>query len=125
MQVSQFIHITGATGPHARKVNGVYELTDEIHNGRALFRKKDDNDKWLRYVPNKTWMVSSTSDKDKNNSSGWLCSLEADLIDPTQATWLVWDNVKWDKQSSVTANKVCGMMPMTNNYNNWKHGGFT
>ena len=53
--------ISGATGPNAASVNGVFEPTGEIYNGKVLFAKRGDADKWLRFVAGHSfWIVSST-----------------------------------------------------------------
>ena len=43
----------------------------EAYNGRALFQKKEDSDKWLLYNKDKTWWVTSTENKDANDTRGW------------------------------------------------------
>jgi len=76
------VTVSGATGTNAAYVNGTYAPTGELHNGKTLFRKVNDPDKWLRYSKNDSWMVSSTSDKDANNNLCWAHSVEKDLAHP-------------------------------------------
>ena len=78
--------ITGAMGPYASFVNGVYEPMSEWHNGRMLLRKQGDTDAWLRYTPCKLWMICSTGDKDANSDIGWGRCKEWGLCDPTEAS---------------------------------------
>ena len=98
--------IAGATGPSAALVNGTYQPIDETYNGRVLFRKEGDGDKWLMYVTtdgSNYWMVSTTASKDANNGGGWAYCNEKGLPDPTQAaTWKVVDSGGFLKQPAVT-----------------------
>ena len=104
---SSTVRITGVTGANKDIINGVYEPTGEAYNGRALFRKKGDGDKWLRYVTSESlndWRVSSTSHKDANDDIGWLQCGEKGLEDPTQATsWKVYHSKdkRWDLQKDL------------------------
>ena len=43
--------LSGATGPFASFLNGVFEPTGEEHNGKPLLRKVGDPGWWLRYTP--------------------------------------------------------------------------
>ena len=53
------ICISNVTGPHAIKVNGVYELTDEVCSGLPVFQKKTESDIWVEYSESR-WRVLST-----------------------------------------------------------------
>ena len=42
------MEIRGATGSNAKCVNGVYEPTEERHDGRAVYRRTDGK-QWIEY----------------------------------------------------------------------------
>jgi hypothetical protein len=91
------IMVAGVTGEKADKLNGWYETTVELQNGKPLFRKLKNPDAWLRFTTDDTWMFSDTSDKDLNNpecwSSGWCVSVEAGKDLPTQVDmWKIYAN---------------------------------
>lgn len=48
-RVVRDVCISGATGLFADIVNGVYEPTSEHCCGMTVYRKREDNDKWLEY----------------------------------------------------------------------------
>ena len=98
--------IAGATGQDAATVNGTYHPTDEIYNGRVLFRKGGGGGQWLRYLTDQDrnyWMVSPTANKDANDDIGWAHCIETGLYDPAKAaTWTVYDGGEWGAQPAVT-----------------------
>jgi hypothetical protein len=79
---------------------------DEIHNGRVLFRKEGDGEKWLWYASDagrNFWVVGQTSDKDANNGCGWAYCVEKNLDDPADAaTWGVRVGGAFENQPAVT-----------------------
>jgi hypothetical protein len=86
------------------KVNGVFDLVPiELHNGRALFRKRDDEDVWLRCARNGDWMVSSTEAKDANNLRGWALAPGSDCDDlPPLSGWYMSDGKGWAPDDGIT-----------------------
>jgi hypothetical protein len=63
--------IGGATGTNAAKVNGIYEPTIELYNGKLLFQKHGMKDHWLHFdASTGFWIVSSTAGKDAKNTLG-------------------------------------------------------
>ena len=99
--VAEPLQISGATGPNAPFINGVYEPKGVAYNERPLFQKLGDGDKWLRYTLGNRWQVSPTSAKDANNNNGWLESVKLGLKQPTDATeWKVYDGTTkgWSAQ---------------------------
>jgi hypothetical protein len=77
------IMVAGVMGEKADKLNGWYQTTADLQNGKPLFRKLKDPDAWLRFTKKNTWMFSDTSDKDLNNSDGWCVSVQAGKDLPT------------------------------------------
>jgi hypothetical protein len=95
--------IRGAAGKNASKVNGIYEPTSEVYNGKLLFKKRDMKDLWLRFeASTSSWMVSSTADKDENNSVGWCHCNDEHLNDPKRAlVWKVRKGSSFEEQVEV------------------------
>ena len=98
--------ISGATGPKAASVNGVFEPTGEVYNGKVLFAKRGDADKWLRFVASTgKWTVSPTKDKDENSTNGWCFSAgpEKGHANPVCVTqWRVYTGSVVEDQASAT-----------------------
>jgi hypothetical protein len=85
--------VAGVMGGKAALLNGWYETTDDLQNGKPLFRKLKNPDAWLRFTTDKTWMFSDTSDKELNNTNGWCVSVEAGKDLPTQVDmWKIYAN---------------------------------
>jgi hypothetical protein len=61
--------LSGASGPSARFINGVFSPTGEEYNGKPLFRKVVDPDKWLRCTKTGFWVVTDTASKEANDGS--------------------------------------------------------
>ena len=94
--------ISGVTGPKADLVNGTYAPTGELHNGKTLFRKVNDADKWLRYATDGSWMVSPTSNKDANDNNCWAHSVEEELAHPALTkSWKTCEGGKWEVKYGV------------------------
>jgi hypothetical protein len=82
-------------GKKADKLNGWYETTVDLQNGKPLFRKLKNPDTWLRFTTDNTWMFSDTSDKDLNNTDGWCVSVEAGKDLPTHVDcWKIEEEVR-------------------------------
>ena len=81
--------LSGAKGPNASVINGVYVPVDEVYNDHVLYQKRSDPDWYLRYVKqNGYWSVSRSTDKDANNKTGKAHCAETFLPLPTLAkTW--------------------------------------
>jgi hypothetical protein len=84
------IMVAGVMGEKADLLNGWYETTVDLQNGKPLFRKLKTPDTWLRFTRDNTWMFSDTSDKDLNNTDGWCVSVEAGKDLPTHVhSWKI------------------------------------
>jgi len=84
------IMVAGVMGEKADKLNGWYQTTVDLQNGKPLFRKLEDSAAWLRFTRDKMWIFSDTSDKDLNNSDGWCVSVEAGKDLPTHVhSWKI------------------------------------
>ncbi len=90
------IMVAGVIGKNADTLNGWYETTGDLQNGKPLFRKLKTPDAWLRFTRDKKWMFSDTSDKDLNNNHGWCVSVEAGKDLPTEVDrWNIDNTWSW------------------------------
>ena len=61
---SRCVRIVGAMGPHAGRVNGMYEPTEEFSGDMPVYVKLGDADKLLEYcAPKNQWQVKPTASK--------------------------------------------------------------
>jgi len=96
------VRVDGASGDRASVVNGVFALEEELYNGRALYRKVGDPHRWLRFAPDRTWVISDTVAKDANNNDGFAFSSSFGLSLPTDSSvWEVLVDGKFVKQAAV------------------------
>ena len=96
--------LSGATGSASGNINGVFAPTGKEHNGKPLFQKVGDPDKWLCYDKDGNWMVTDTADKEANVASGWCHSVKAGLPHPTLATeWNVVNDGKFVAEAGMSA----------------------
>jgi DNA repair exonuclease SbcCD ATPase subunit len=58
------VMVVGVVGRKADLMNGVYEPTGDMYNGKPLFRKRNDREKWLRFSTNNYWCFSPTQNKE-------------------------------------------------------------
>jgi hypothetical protein len=101
------VTIAGASRGHRGippKVNGVFDLVPrELHNGRALFRKRDDEDVWLMCGSDGEWIVSDTASKDANNLVGYAYAPDSDCDDlPPLSGWRVSVRKGWAPDDGIT-----------------------
>jgi hypothetical protein len=98
------VKIAGATGSCLWDVNGVYCPTGRLHNGKALFQKQGDADRFLFYTANSQWNVAYTKDVEANRNAGWASTTTAGMDHPSLAlSWNVFSNVEWEVQPAVTS----------------------
>ena len=92
------IEVSGATGPHADKVNGTYMHTEERLNGKTVYSKRGDDSKCLFFATDKTWMSGLIESARAGELSGFAFTEEG-LSHPTLAKqWKVWDGKAWQPQ---------------------------
>jgi hypothetical protein len=99
--LGQHVMVAGVVGRKADQLNGVYEPTGDLYNGKPLFRKQNDpgwSCEWLRFCTDDTWMFSSTAAKDANQTNGWCCSMQTGKDHPTKVdTWKIHSNGAQDE----------------------------
>jgi hypothetical protein len=102
------VEIGGATGPRATDVNGVYERTDEVKNGKPVFAKKvAAGAEWVLGLwegPDGDWYVSPRTSIDANEAAAWAHTVCAGVAHPAVpgAAWEVYDGAKFNMQEAVT-----------------------
>ena len=98
------VQITGATGPNAAHINGVYRpVAGEGVGGKPVY-KKDGADTWIEYRPGKEqWQLKPGSSKGKD--AAMMHSLgtqkEAGVVEEVTAGWNVADGNSFSKQAGV------------------------
>jgi len=79
------VTVAGVVGSKADILNGVYDpMNGVLYNGKPLFQKRDDPDKWLRFNTLHNWCVSPTSSKDANDVMCWCSSINSGMDLPTK-----------------------------------------
>ena len=85
-------------GKRSDALNGVYEATGDLYNGKPLYRKRDDNDKWLLFTTTNNWCFSPSASKNSKDGKGWCFSVQTGIDHPTQvAKWKIYANGAEDK----------------------------
>eukprot|EP00729_Bicosta_minor_P012326 gene12326-biopygen19029 len=104
------VEIKGAAGKCGASVNGMYEKVEEMQNGKPVYIKVGSSGLvccW--YAPDGQWIVSSTTDKDANEPTGFAHSVETGLTAPELATqWNVVLQGKIEFQPAVTVAVLSG-----------------
>ena len=93
--------ISGASGPCAFRVNGVFYATDELSGGQCVYIKRNNPDVCVHFwAATGQWVVAASGDKGKN-SNGWACIKHVGGLESASslATW------------KVTANGIFGDQP--------------
>jgi len=101
------VTVTGVEGRRADELNGLYEDTGDVYNGKPLFRKRNDRGgacEWLRFKDNQ-WAFSATAQKDSNNTGSCCRSLEAGKDHPTHVSnWKIYANgaeASWENHAPM------------------------
>lgn len=95
--------ISGASGPCASRVNGVYYATEELSGGECVYIKRDHPDVCIHFwAASGQWVVASVNDKGKN-SNGWACVKHTGALDSASSltTWKVTTNGVFGDQPDV------------------------
>ena len=102
---SSSVLISGVVGKNANALNGVYEPMRILQNGKPVFQKQGDPDKWLRFDVKNRWLFCPTASKDANNSLSWCHSVETDIEHPTKVkSWNIYANGcggKWQVDAAM------------------------
>jgi hypothetical protein len=105
------LHMTGAPGSQADRLNGFYVETKEKQNGQSIFKKTSmckGTQFWLRSNAQKRWVVSITQDVKLNNELGMCRTTKAGKA-PVQKQWKVYntDNEeKWKDYPEFKCDKI-------------------
>jgi len=122
LQMGRGVIIAGVVGNKEKHLNGVYEPTGSAYNDKPLLRKHrrlnltmttcqkqvidGDEEAWLRFSLDGRWMVSSTPNKDANDTIAWCASEEKGIHHPTEVkSWKIYYNHNksaWEKHPPMT-----------------------
>jgi hypothetical protein len=95
--------ISGASGPCATKVNGVFDATEELSCDQFVYIKRDDPEICLHFwKPSGQWLVAAISNKGKNATS-WAYLKHIGGLDSASSlnSWSVTSHGKFGKQPDV------------------------
>jgi hypothetical protein len=117
------VEIGCATGPNAANVNGFYERTGEVKNGKPVFAKMvdagSDWDVGLWESSDTKWCVSGREDIDANKAVGWAYTVHPGVIHPAVpgTAWQVQDGAELIMQpitvqafTAAEAVRFCGLL---------------
>jgi hypothetical protein len=99
--------ISGASGPCASRVNGVFCATEETSGGQRVYLKRENPDICIHFWElSGQWVVSSVADKGKN-SNGWACIKHGGSLETAASlsTWKVTSNGVFGDQPDVRIRK--------------------
>jgi hypothetical protein len=102
------VEISGASGPCALKVNGVFDATEELSGGQCVYVKRDDPDVCVHFWEKSSqWVVAAASSKGKN-SNGWACIKYSGGLESASSltTWKVTSHGKFGEQPGVQVRAV-------------------
>ena len=102
------MHISGAEGRNAWRVNGVFDPVEGVSEGMPVYRKRDNADEWLEYdAPRRRWVVTSTEGRGTGAGCAFLRSDPPRLPDHTLGSvWEVPDGDGVVDQPSVSVTQV-------------------
>mmetsp|Transcript_2498 Transcript_2498/g.6292 ORF Transcript_2498/g.6292 Transcript_2498/m.6292 type:complete len:1139 (-) Transcript_2498:33-3449(-) len=104
--------LSGASGPNAYWVNGAYDPVGTMYNGKPLFQKRHDKQRWLRYAIDNdvnTWRVSDTDSVKTNDDKGYAYGGGAEVLDPSSIKrWYMW-NSSWALDEDLECRKAKSM----------------
>ena len=98
------VRISGATGPAASVINGIYEATTELSGDMPVYVKVGNGEMWLEYrAGNKQWQVKPTSVKGADGCTAF-CIVPAKCLPEKcpPGKWQVYDGAKLVPQPAVT-----------------------
>jgi hypothetical protein len=120
---AEAVEVSGATGPNAAHINGVYQPVAEEGVGGKPVYKKDGADIWIEYWPGKEqWQLKPASSK--GSDAAYMHSLgtqkEAGMVeevtDGKPIKWTVYDSTKnvWSEQdgTKVKVKRLSGEAPV-------------
>lgn len=92
--------ISGTTGKYADRVNGTYEISEEMQNGLPVYSKVGDSDTFVELVhgaPGWRWYIKNAANRGPNSSIcfGYYQCDEDDMKLPSQC----FDNKQWHMYS--------------------------
>jgi hypothetical protein len=110
--------ISGASGECAGRINGAYEISDEMQNGLPVYSKQGDDDTFIELVKGVSgwrWYLKKKSDKGPNNSIcfAYCQCLDDDVKLPSQtdhSDWHIYANKEFVVQTTVCISSAPGLL---------------
>jgi hypothetical protein len=102
------VQMTGAHGPRANMINGIYVATGKMHNEQKLFKKTtmDRRQYWLCMIKDRKWVVNETQDVEQNNTKALCCTLKNGQVSPVFGQWQIF-NADGDAQWKASPALKC------------------
>lgn len=98
----EILIVSGAMGPSAALINGVFERQKEKLNNHMVLRKKEEPDVWIAFELSR-WYITDTARKNDNAGGGWLYSMEVDSKTPTDVQrWQSWNGLSWAEEREIS-----------------------
>jgi hypothetical protein len=111
------VEVSGARGPNAAHINGVYRPVAGERVGEKPVYKKDGSDTWIEYWPGKDqWQLKPASSK--GTDAAYMHSLgtqkEAWVVEEVTDGWNVYDATTkvWSEQAGVRVVRLPGEAPV-------------
>ena len=103
------VHIEGARGGNAVRINGFYEPIEEMVGHASVYRKVGDADIWIEYNESRgKWLLKSTSSRGTDRGYAYAAiSPPKPLEECPLSCWQVNTATgKWEKLSSLTVSST-------------------
>lgn len=98
------VELSGFTGQHSGKVNGVYRrVTVDSESGLPVYVKRDFVDKWLEYhVATRTWQLKPPVDKGRDACWAFNVNPRKSLPQEVSSVWIAKDAFEEHVGSTIT-----------------------
>ena len=105
MVCTNIVHLSGATGEYATRINGYYEPIDEIVGNATAYKKMGDGtDMWIEYYAGTgKWIVRNSSARGTSTGCATATISPArPLEDCPSSCWQMEDGHSWVNQASFS-----------------------
>jgi hypothetical protein len=107
------VHISGATGPFDKNINGIFDQVDEMSCGQAVYFKRNDADTCIHFWKDSAaWIIAKTENKGKS-STGFAYVKHSGSLESASSlnTWRVSSNGAFQDQPSVRLHTESDLKP--------------
>lgn len=104
----QPIRVSGCSGERAHDINGIYDPTEEIHDGFCRYLKRGGQNNWIEYNATRGhWHIKKAESKGTVNAWAYAVSpcVAPDSIDPG-CVWHVYNGFEFPEQPELQVTKV-------------------